>query len=124
MRDENALHVQSRRRGGDPLRLVSGVDYPSLPRGRVRDEVNLVRVGSHVELGDLDLAIVVQHHDGEIQIAKLHVGSYPNEIYLVADPATREAWVIDAGYEPERVAAAAAGLNVKGILVTHGRYDH
>ncbi len=64
------------------------------------------------------------HYDGEIQIAKLHVGSYPNEIYLVADPATREAWVIDAGYEPERVAAAAAGLNVKGILITHGHYDH
>src|SRR5947209_8554970 len=62
----------------------------------------------------------------DLDLAKLHVGSYPNEIYLVADPATKEAWVIDAGYEPERVAAAVRerGLTAKGILITHGHFDH
>jgi glyoxylase-like metal-dependent hydrolase (beta-lactamase superfamily II) len=60
----------------------------------------------------------------DILLRKLHVGSYPNEIYLLADPETREAWVIDAGYEAERVAEAAADLTVKGILITHGHQDH
>jgi len=32
--------------------------------------------------------------------------------------------VLDAGYEPEQVAEAAAGLQVKAILVTHGHRDH
>src|SRR3954452_22982922 len=62
----------------------------------------------------------------DLDLTKLHVGSYPNEIYLVADPATKEAWIIDAGYEPERVAAVVRGrgLTPKGILITHGHFDH
>jgi glyoxylase-like metal-dependent hydrolase (beta-lactamase superfamily II) len=59
-----------------------------------------------------------------INLTKLHVGQYPNEIYVISDPATREAWVVDAGYEPERIAAAVNGLTVRGILITHGHLDH
>jgi glyoxylase-like metal-dependent hydrolase (beta-lactamase superfamily II) len=64
------------------------------------------------------------HYSGDVNIAKLHVGSYPNEIYLVVDPVTQETWILDAGYEPERVAEAAKGLTVQGILITHGHLDH
>ncbi len=66
-----------------------------------------------------------QRYDlADLQLTKLDVGTFENEIYLVADPSTLEAWVIDAGYEPAEVAAATAGLTVKGILITHGHYDH
>jgi glyoxylase-like metal-dependent hydrolase (beta-lactamase superfamily II) len=60
----------------------------------------------------------------DIALTKLHVGAYPNEIYAIADPATGEAWVIDAGYEPRRIASAVRDLKVKGILITHGHLDH
>ena len=32
--------------------------------------------------------------------------------------------MLDGGYEPEPIAAAADGLNVKAIIVTHGHRDH
>ena len=53
-----------------------------------------------------------------------NVGPHENNIFIVADTVAREAYVIDAGYEPERVAEAASGLRVRGILVTHGHRDH
>jgi glyoxylase-like metal-dependent hydrolase (beta-lactamase superfamily II) len=53
-----------------------------------------------------------------------NVGSLENNIFIVSDAMTGEAYVIDAGYEPEAVARAADGLRVKAILVTHGHRDH
>jgi glyoxylase-like metal-dependent hydrolase (beta-lactamase superfamily II) len=53
-----------------------------------------------------------------------NVGPHENNIFLVSDAGTGEAYVIDGGYEPEAIAAAAAGLTVKAILITHGHRDH
>ncbi len=64
-----------------------------------------------------------QRFDG-LSLAKLEVGPMENEVYLVADAASGEAYVVDGGYEPEALAEAARGLLVKGILVTHGHQDH
>jgi glyoxylase-like metal-dependent hydrolase (beta-lactamase superfamily II) len=52
------------------------------------------------------------------------IGPYQNNIFLVSDEATREAYIVDGGPEPEAISAAAAGLNVKAILITHGHRDH
>ena len=53
-----------------------------------------------------------------------NIGPYENNIFIVSDEATREAYVIDGGPEPAAIASAAAGLSVKAILVTHGHRDH
>jgi glyoxylase-like metal-dependent hydrolase (beta-lactamase superfamily II) len=53
-----------------------------------------------------------------------NIGPYENNIFIVSDEASGEAYVLDGGPEPEAIAAAAAGLNVKAIIVTHGHRDH
>jgi glyoxylase-like metal-dependent hydrolase (beta-lactamase superfamily II) len=53
-----------------------------------------------------------------------NIGPYENNIFIVSDESTREAYVFDGGFEPEAIAAAASGLNVKAIIVTHGHRDH
>jgi len=53
-----------------------------------------------------------------------NIGPYENNIFIVSDEATREAYVLDAGFEPEAIASAAEGLTIKGILITHGHRDH
>ena len=44
--------------------------------------------------------------------------------YLYADDATQHAFVIDPGFEPERIVAAVRdkGLTVERVLVTHGSF--
>jgi glyoxylase-like metal-dependent hydrolase (beta-lactamase superfamily II) len=53
-----------------------------------------------------------------------NIGPYENNIFVVSDSASGEAFVIDAGYEPQTVAQAVQGLNVRSILITHGHRDH
>lgn len=52
------------------------------------------------------------------------VGPHNNNIFIVSDAGSGEAYVLDGGYEPEQIAEAASGLKVKAILVTHGHFDH
>jgi glyoxylase-like metal-dependent hydrolase (beta-lactamase superfamily II) len=67
---------------------------------------------------------LVHGPDGLVIRCLRNVGPYENNIFLVSDAGTGEAYVIDGGYEPEAIAAAAAGLTVKAILITHGHRDH
>ena len=54
------------------------------------------------------------------------VGPFANNIYVVSDPTTREAAILDVGFEPERVIehVRRAGLTVRWLLATHAHYDH
>ena len=53
-----------------------------------------------------------------------NIGPYENNIFVVSERASSEAYVIDAGYEPRAVAEAVQGLRVRSVLVTHGHRDH
>jgi glyoxylase-like metal-dependent hydrolase (beta-lactamase superfamily II) len=53
-----------------------------------------------------------------------NIGPYENNIFVVSDEGTREAYVLDGGFEPEAIAAAVKDLNVKAIIITHGHRDH
>jgi glyoxylase-like metal-dependent hydrolase (beta-lactamase superfamily II) len=64
------------------------------------------------------------HYDGEIQIKKIEVGSFENNAYFLIDPDTKDALLIDAAWEPERLLEEAKGLNVLKVLTTHGHKDH
>ncbi len=56
----------------------------------------------------------------------LQLGPLDNHYFVLVDPATREAAVVDAGFEPEAIAQFVheQRLTVKWILGTHAHYDH
>jgi glyoxylase-like metal-dependent hydrolase (beta-lactamase superfamily II) len=64
------------------------------------------------------------HHDGEFKLKKFEVGGMGNNCYVLIDPATQEALIIDAAWEPERILSEVEGLKVQRVLTTHGHYDH
>lgn len=61
-----------------------------------------------------------------IAFRTLHLGPLDNDVYVLACPATREAAVIDVGFEPDVVIETVreAGLTVTLLLNTHAHYDH
>jgi hydroxyacylglutathione hydrolase len=56
----------------------------------------------------------------------LNLGPLDNNTYVLICRATREAAVVDAGFEPERVieAVRAEAVTVRLLLNTHAHYDH
>ncbi|MBI2870057.1 MAG: MBL fold metallo-hydrolase [Chloroflexi bacterium] len=59
-------------------------------------------------------------------LKKLEVGPYAANCYIVADEATREGIIVDAGDEPDRILKTVRelGLTVKLVVLTHGHQDH
>lgn len=57
---------------------------------------------------------------------QIAVGGDRNFAYLVGDPESREAALVDPAHDPEGVVqrARALGLNVTWVLNTHGHSDH
>src|SRR5260370_9801571 len=62
--------------------------------------------------------------DGLIVRCLRNIGPYENNIFIVSDAESGEAYVLDGGFEPELIAETASGLRVKAIIVTHGHRDH
>src|SRR3990172_3751022 len=63
--------------------------------------------------------------DGRLLLIKLGpLGQFANNAYVVADTGTNDALIVDAPEESEQVVAAARGLNVRRIIVTHRHRDH
>jgi glyoxylase-like metal-dependent hydrolase (beta-lactamase superfamily II) len=60
----------------------------------------------------------------DFEFKSVQVGTFENVVYIVRDPDTREGYVIDAGWEPEKIAEAVGDTKVKAILITHGHWDH
>lgn len=60
-----------------------------------------------------------------MNIHRLVVGPLETNCYLVSDEAGNAA-VIDPGFEPEKVLAAAQEqkLTIRAVLLTHGHFDH
>jgi glyoxylase-like metal-dependent hydrolase (beta-lactamase superfamily II) len=67
---------------------------------------------------------VALHYDGEFQLKKLEVGNFENNCYVLIDPDSRQALIIDAAWEPERILDEVEGLEVQRVLTTHGHQDH
>jgi len=68
---------------------------------------------------------IEEHIDGNIRITKLaDLGPYSNNAYVIADPATGDALIVDMPMGSAATVEAAVGLNVQGILLTHTHPDH
>jgi len=64
-------------------------------------------------------------YDGAFQVFKVaDMGSYSNNGYVLADPESRECYVVDAPDDIERLLAEAEPFHIKGCLLTHTHPDH
>ncbi len=59
-----------------------------------------------------------------LTISKLAVSEMANNAYLLCDPATGEAVLIDAAAEPEALLALIGDADVRAVVTTHGHWDH
>ena len=59
-------------------------------------------------------------------VKQIPVGPMANFVYLVVDEGSREAMVVDSGWEiaPIEEAARSAGAKVKLVVATHDHFDH
>lgn len=62
----------------------------------------------------------------ELIVEILELGPYFVNCYIVGDPVTGEGMIIDPSYDPHRIISHVDrfGLEIKGILITHGHADH
>lgn len=62
--------------------------------------------------------------EGRVRLTVLSgVKPFQNNVYVLEDPESKEALVIDAS-EAEPIIQATRGLGVKKVLLTHGHWDH
>lgn len=64
------------------------------------------------------------YHSPRLEIRKITVGPYSNNVYVLICKATRKSLIIDASFEVPRIVEAAAGSTVQAILQTHCHMDH
>ncbi len=57
-------------------------------------------------------------------ISKVAVSEMANNAYLLRDPATGQALLVDAAAEPDTLRDLVAGANVRTVVTTHGHWDH
>ena len=62
----------------------------------------------------------------DLYLKQLELGPMQNFVYLIGDPQTREAAVIDPGWEVPKILAAAEqdGVRLTKIFVSHHHFDH
>jgi len=57
-------------------------------------------------------------------LSSFSVGPYDNNVYVLSDPKSKEALLIDAANDAPRIIKELDGLRVSHILTTHGHGDH
>ncbi|MDH3306308.1 MAG: MBL fold metallo-hydrolase [Acidimicrobiia bacterium] len=59
-----------------------------------------------------------------VRVMRLVVGSFDNNVYIVADRSSNAAVIVDAAAEADTIVDAAAEFEVTAVLTTHGHRDH
>lgn len=62
--------------------------------------------------------------DSRLEIHRVVVGSYDNNVFVVRCRSTGDAVLIDAANEHERLLELCTSLGVRRVLETHGHWDH
>lgn len=62
----------------------------------------------------------------DLYVKQLECGPMQNYVYLIGDPITRQAAVVDPAWEIERIVQAAQedGYTITKVLITHTHQDH
>jgi glyoxylase-like metal-dependent hydrolase (beta-lactamase superfamily II) len=68
--------------------------------------------------------MAVHFSDSQVEITKVVVGPYDNNVFVVRCRQTGEAVLLDAANEHERLLELCRGLGVRQVLETHGHPDH
>jgi glyoxylase-like metal-dependent hydrolase (beta-lactamase superfamily II) len=66
----------------------------------------------------------MHYSDDQIEIHKLVVGPYDNNVFVMRCRATGDAVLLDAANEHEKLLELCQRLNVRRVLETHGHWDH
>ncbi len=76
--------------------------------------------------GCIDLAGKTDTVNEETQVISVEVGRYENNCYLVSGKGSKEAVVIDSGFEHKKILRSIKlkGLTLKAIILTHSHQDH
>jgi glyoxylase-like metal-dependent hydrolase (beta-lactamase superfamily II) len=61
---------------------------------------------------------------GPLAVTKLSIGPFDNNAYLLTDPETGEALLVDAANEAERLLDLLRGVDLVGVVTTHRHPDH
>jgi len=66
----------------------------------------------------------LHHADTDLEIHKVVVGPFENNVFVLRCRHTGDAVLIDAANEHERLLDLARALGVRRVLETHGHWDH
>jgi glyoxylase-like metal-dependent hydrolase (beta-lactamase superfamily II) len=72
----------------------------------------------------LDLTATLHHSDTDLEIHKVVVGPFDNNVFVLRCRHTGDAALIDAANEHEQLLELARTLGVRRVLETHGHWDH
>ena len=65
------------------------------------------------------------HYEGpDVIVRKLRVGDMENNTYVLEDPESHEALLIDGCFDAEKILAGLDGARIVAIVQTHGHFDH
>lgn len=78
----------------------------------------------HVDPGSATAIRVVEIPNALVEVRKLSVGPMDNNAYVLHDTGTDQALLIDAANDVDRLLSELDGLQVVGIVTTHGHRDH
>lgn len=78
----------------------------------------------HVEPRGPAISRVVALPGADVEVRKLSVGPYDNNVYLLTDRQSHQALLIDAANDADRILRELKGVEVAAILTTHGHGDH
>lgn len=69
-------------------------------------------------------ADTVHYHDENLEVHKVVVGPYDNNVFIIRCKSTGDAVLIDAANEHEMLLDLCQHLGVRRVLETHGHWDH
>jgi glyoxylase-like metal-dependent hydrolase (beta-lactamase superfamily II) len=68
--------------------------------------------------------MTLHYEDAQLEIHKLVVGPYDNNVFVLKCKDTGDAVLLDAANEHDKLLDLAKRLNVRRVLETHGHWDH